>query len=72
MESILTFLVLYSIAVSLYVITVKNSPTNKHVPHFDYKATIIDGMKGIAIGFAIIGVLCYAVNQILTWIRFGF
>jgi hypothetical protein len=72
MESVLTILFLYIFAVSLYTIVVRNSPTNKHVPHFDYKATIIDGMKGMAIGFAIVGVLYFALGQILTWIRVGF
>ena len=69
METLLTILFLYIFAVSLYVIAVKNSPTNKHVPHFDYKATIIDGMKGMAIGFAVVAALYYALGFILTFIH---
>ena len=72
METLLTILILYIIAVAMFTIAVKNSPTNKHVPHFDYKATIIDGMKGMAIGFAVVGVLYFLIGQILTWIRVGF
>jgi hypothetical protein len=68
METLLTILFLYIFAVTLYTIVVKNSPTNKHVPHFDYKATIIDGMKGIAIGFAVAALLFYLIGFISTTI----
>mgnify|MGYP006987195633 CR=1 FL=1 len=69
METILTILVLYIVAVAFFTIIVKNSPTNKHVPHFNYWTTIFDGMKGMAIGFGIVGVLYFALSQILTWIH---
>jgi hypothetical protein len=71
METVLTILFLYIFAVSLYTIVVKNSPTNKHVPHFDYKGTIIDGMKGMAIGFAVVALLYYLLGFILTAIYVG-
>jgi len=66
MEAMLTFLVLYLIGVSLYTIIVRNSPTNKNVPHFDYWSTIKDGMKGMAIGFGIVAALYYLTGFILT------
>jgi hypothetical protein len=71
METIFTILFLYIFAVSLYTIVVRNSPTNKNVPHFDYKATIKDGAIGMAIGFAVVGALYFALGQILTWIYVG-
>ena len=69
METILTILIMYIIAVALYTIVVRKSPTNKYTPHFEYKETIIDGMKGMAIGFAIVAALYYALGFILTIIH---
>jgi hypothetical protein len=62
METILRILLLYILGVAIFTILVKNSPTNKYAPNFDYKATIIDGMKGMAIGFAIVGALYFALG----------
>lgn len=69
MNTVLTILLLYILGVTIYTILVRKSPTNKHVPNFNYKSTIIDGMKGMAIGFAVVGALYFILGQILTWVH---
>lgn len=70
METILTILILYILGVAIYTYVVKNDALHKHSPHTNLKAIIIDGMKGMAIGFAVTGALYFALGQILTWIRY--
>jgi len=72
METVLTILFLYIFAVSLYVLFSRKSPTNKYIPNFDYWSAIKDGMKGMAIGFAIVAALYYIIGYILTAIHTGF
>ncbi len=66
---ILTILVLYILGVAIYTYVVKNDAMHKHSPRTNIKPIIIDGVKEMAIGFAITGVLFFIINQILTWIR---
>lgn len=72
METILTILLLYILGVAVFTIVSKRSPTNKYIPSFDYWSVIKDGMKGMAIGFAIVAALYYALCFILTAIHTGF
>jgi hypothetical protein len=71
METLLTLLFMFVFGVFLFTIITRNSPTNKYAPHFDYKATIIDGMKGMAIGLSIVVGLYYLLGYILTHIYCG-
>jgi len=70
MGTILTILILYILGVAMYTYVVRNDVMHKYSPHTNVKAIIIDGMKGMAIGFAITGVIFFIISQILTWIQF--
>lgn len=71
MSTILTILILYILGVMFYTLVVRFSPTNKHGFNIEIIPIVIDGIKGMAIGFAVVGVLYFIVSQILTWVRCG-
>lgn len=51
---LLTILIAYVVSVFLYTIIERNNPTNKYVPGIEILPIIIDGAKGMAIGFGIV------------------
>lgn len=65
---ILTICILYIIAVVIYTISVRLSGTNKYVPKFEWKSTILDGMKGMGIGFLILAILYFGLTFINNFI----
>jgi hypothetical protein len=60
----------YLISVCAYTLIVKNNAMNKHNPLIKIKDIVIEGMKGMAIGFvvaiAIITALYYIASFLLT------
>lgn len=66
MGTILTILILYLLGVMFYTLAVRFNATNKHVPNVEIIPIIIDGIKGMAIGFAVVGVLYLILSQSLT------
>lgn len=69
MENLLTFLILYIIAVFLYAIVTKNDAMNKYNPYVKVTSFLKEGMIGIGVGFLAVGVLCWILQQIVTWVH---
>lgn len=59
LETILTILIAYVLGVAFYTIIVRKNATNKYVPNVKLSPIIIDGAKGMAIGFAIVAAIYY-------------
>lgn len=57
MDRIIIILLLYIFGVAVYTYVVKNDAMHKYNPDTNIKEIAIDGMKGIAIGFSIVGAL---------------
>lgn len=69
----LTILFMYILAVAMYTVAVRLNGTNRYVPNFEWKATIIDGMKGIGIGFLILAALYFGfilINNLIAEIKY--
>jgi len=68
MEYLLWILGSYILAVAIFTIIVKNDAMHKYSPHTNIKEIIIDGMKGMAIGFAITAAIFFLITKIFSWL----
>lgn len=59
LETILTILIAYVLGVAFYTVIVRNNATHKYVPNVKLRPIIIDGAKGMAIGFVAVAAIYY-------------
>lgn len=68
METFLTLLIAYILGVSFYTAAVRRSATNRYVKNMRIWPIIWDGAKGMAIGFAIVAAIIFAISAIVMLI----
>jgi hypothetical protein len=68
MVLLLELLFLYAFGIFLYTIVVKNDAMHKFSPFTNVASIAKEGAIGLGIGFVVVGVLCFVVGQIITFI----
>jgi hypothetical protein len=69
MEIAIFIIISYILGVALYTLVVRNNAMNKHNPFINIKEIIFDGMKDLAIGFFIVGILYLILSFVLKLIH---